>query len=488
LLLFGTLANGQVSIPPSDPGIRYTGRWNFDNPREPWVGWQGSSILVNFKGKGLSVELGGEKTEQFRIILDGVPGEERLFVSPERASYVLAENLDDGIHRLEIFKETFKGRSFFHGLKVEGLGLVPLQERPDLRIVYFGDSNMNGSSSYSEKNKGDMGTYYAFPAMATRMLGAEMNNQSVGGAKLHGTGDNCVGSFIFSTDFSTQDPDYRSGFDPHIIVVNAGANDIWESSKVQIKQKFKNVVSDLRAVYGTGPHIILMNGYGWDPLEPAIYNYEVRDELDDPRLSVCLFPWLWEQWHGSQWDHSGQAHILVDHIAGLNPEWSQVQPCEIIDGFGKNGGLSNGSFEHGAPYGGFGWRYFEDGVERIFDASEADDGSWYIHLEEGEEVHQPLDATGDFQPGATEGGERYFISARIRGASPGAQAQIAVDFQGQKIWTRGDPQITTFEPGREWASYTASCTAPKGMWTMFTTLRSAGGVVEFDDVSISRMD
>ena len=56
---------------------------------------------------------------------------------------------------MELFKETFNGKTLFYGLEVEGVGLLPLPERPALRIAFFGDSNMDGSSNYSEKNNGD---------------------------------------------------------------------------------------------------------------------------------------------------------------------------------------------------------------------------------------------------------------------------------------------------------------------------------------------
>ena len=475
-----------VHIPPTNPDIRYTGRWNFDNPSVPWVAWQGSSIMVKFKGTGISIEMGGTVTDQYRVIIDGKPEKSRRYFSSNRNTYALAKDLADDVHTMEIMKETFKGKTLFYGLEVTGDGLLPLPPRPPLRIEFFGDSNMDGSSNYSEKNSGDMGTYYAFPAMVTRMLGAEMHNQSVGGAKLYNGGDNCVGSFIFSEDYYNQDPDYRSGFDPHIIVVNAGANDVG-SGKSVIKRRYKNVVADLRTVYGPDPKIILFNSYGWDVNEPANYSHEVVTELGDPNLSVCLFPWLWEQWHGCQWDHSGEAYVLLDHITKLNPEWKQVNPGDIVDGFGRNGDFANGSFEHAAPFGGFGWRYRKDGVERVYDPEGAADGDYYIRLDAGEKVHQPTDATGDFLPGATVGGETYFVSAKIRG-SAGAKAQIIFDFQGQQIWTRGKEYPTTFDLSTEWQTYRTSIVAPAGKWTVFTTLKSLSGTVEFDDVRMSMSD
>ena len=487
LLLFGTITSGAIKISPDNPDIRYTGRWNFDNPSVPWVSWQGSSIIVKFKGTGINIEMAGVRSEQYRVIIDGTPENNRRYFSSSRNSYELASGLIDGIHTMEIMKETFNDKSFFYGLNVTGDGILPPPARPALRIEFFGDSNMDGSSNYSEKNSGDMGTYYAFPAMITRMLGAEMNDQSVGGAQIYGTGDNCVDSFIFSQDYYNQDPSYRSGFDPHIIVVNAGANDIGNGKSV-IKNRYKKLVSDLRAAYGDSPQIILMNAYGWDVNEPANYTQEVVDELGDPNLSVCLFPWLWEQWHGCQWDQSGEAYVLLDHMTRLNPEWKQVNPGDIIDGFGRNWDFANGSFEYSAPFGGFGWRYRKDGVERIHDASQAADGEYYIRLEAGEKVHQPTDATGDFIPGATKGGETYYITAKIRGASDGAQAQILTDFQGQQIWTRGNPQSTTFNLTTEWKTYTASSIAPPGIWTVFNTLKALSGTVEFDAVRMNNIE
>ena len=104
-------------ISPVDPNIRYNGRWNFDDPSVPWVLWQGSSILVKFEGTGLSMDIGLSNAEQYRVIIDGVPETSRRKISAGRDTYVLAENLQEGIHTIEFFKETFYGKSHFHGLE-----------------------------------------------------------------------------------------------------------------------------------------------------------------------------------------------------------------------------------------------------------------------------------------------------------------------------------------------------------------------------------
>jgi hypothetical protein len=470
-------------ISPSDPYIQYHGRWNFSTPMVPWVHWQGSSILVSFDGTGISLDIEAEtSTEQYRIVLDGTAQPNRLYVTG-RQTKVLASGLDPGTHTLEILKETWVGdKSFFHGLEVTGNGLVAPPPRSALRIEFFGDSNTDGSSNYSENNSGDMGTYYAFPAMVTRMLGAEMNLQAVGGAKLDENGDNDVRSHIFSEDYYSQDNAYRSGFNPHIIVVNAGANDLG-ASKDTIKNRYKAVIDDLRTVYGNDPHIVLFNAYGWDVDEPAGYFQEVVDEVGG-NLSACLYPWIWEKWHGCQWDHSGEAHQLMDHLAKVNPAWVQVAPNDIIDGFGRNFDVANGGFEHQAPFGGFGWRYKDDGVRRINDPKGAAEGRYYIRLGPGRRVHQPIDATGDTLPGGTTNNQEYFVSAMIRGTA-GAVAQINADFEGHKLYNRGNGIIRSFAVSTEWQRYTTTFTAPNGSWKTFLILKSGKGKVEFDNVHMS---
>ena len=63
LLLLGVTASGTVKILPTDPDIRYTGRWNFDDPSVPWVYWQGSCIIVNFEGTGIAIDIDAGSSE-----------------------------------------------------------------------------------------------------------------------------------------------------------------------------------------------------------------------------------------------------------------------------------------------------------------------------------------------------------------------------------------------------------------------------------------
>lgn len=484
-MLLPTAADAQNVISPDNPNIQYSGRWNFDNPTQPWVAWQGSTITVKFDGTYLDADFTpGGGTEQYRVIVDGVPAADRIFIDSGRATHRLVDGLASGTHTLTLMRETFyDGNMVLYGLETDGALLAP-DPKPDLKIAFFGDSNMDGTSNYSERDSGDSGTYYGYPAMLSRMLDAEMYLQAVGGATLGGNGDNTVTSFIYSEDWYSQDTNYRDGYNPDIIVVNAGANDVGRPVRT-IKNRYRDVISELRNVYGSNPHIVLMNAYGWDPDEPANYSADIVAEIGG-NLSYLHFPWLWEQFHGSQWEHAGQVQMLADHLASINPAWAAVNPSDIVDGFGRNGDVANGSFEHKAPFGSFGWRYFDNGLERINDAAQAADGSWYVRLSQGEEIHQANDATGDFLPGATEGGETYTITAKIRAASGSASVRFSTHFQGQEIYTHDDDPSTFQESvqsvGGTWQDYSHTATADAGAWAVYQYIIAESGTIEVDDV------
>jgi lysophospholipase L1-like esterase len=351
--------DGPVVINADNSALRYTGRWNFDNVAEPWVGWQGSTVSVAFRGSGLSATVEfGDEGETLRVVVDGVPEEPARFVPGGKQTIVLAAELDSAReHIVTLMKEEYAtSKLIFHGFELADGEVVDLPPRPTRRIAFFGDSNMEGYSLYNEKNEGGNGTWFAYPATVARMLGAEMTLQAVGSATLDGPSANDVVSFVRSEAYDREDPDYRDGFEPQVIVVNAGANDISrvapEDRKETVKQHYRNAIAALRDAYGDAPHIVLWNAYGWDPDEPALYNQEIVDEIGG-NLSRADFAWCWEQWHGDMVDHSGQAARLANHIVSLDLGFALQRGLDVVAGYGNGYGVANGSFE-GAARDGYG--------------------------------------------------------------------------------------------------------------------------------------
>ena len=469
--------------------IVYEGRWRTTTSGETSAVWAGTSVQLTFDGTNVAVTLtAGDKSDQFRVIVDqqarGI-----VRTKPGTNSYLLASDLTPGVHHIKLFKETFYGSEVvFHGFTLMNGKVRQTRHRYSGRIEFFGDSNMSGASLYSEKDGGDTGTYFAYPSMVSRMLNAQPSIQARGGATLGGEGPNTVLSFIFSDNWFDSDPSYRSGFVPDVVVINAGANDIYRVDKsrqeAEVKARFKAVIKALRDVHGDAPHIILFNAYGWDENEPANYSAEVVDEIGG-NLSVCHFPWMWEKWHGSMVEHAGQARVLARCIAALNLGIDIVNQADVFNGFGESGDMANGSFEAKAAAGfnAFGWRYHDDGVTRIRDPDSAFHGEYYIRLDAGELVHQGTDATGDLLPGLAKGTEQFQLELMMRGAS-NSIALIGADFEAQPMYNRQHQKLTEFRVSPEWQEYEVLIEPPAGSWKSFIILKAGRGTIDIDRVRL----
>jgi len=272
-------------------------------------------------------------------------------------------------------------------------------------------------------------------------------------------------------------------------VINAGANDVTleerKPRKAKVKNRYKRIIASLRKLHGSKTHIVLMNGYGWHPDETSAYTRELVKEVGG-NLSALLFPWIWERWHGSMIEHSGQAHLLAEHIESLDLGFTVVREADIFDGFGRNFDVANGSFESKAKAGfdAFGWRYFDEGVQRIYDPAGAADGLFYIRLGAGQSVHQGTDASGDFEPGGISKPQNFRVKAMIRSVGEVGGAKIIADFEAQDLWQRKNPKSKTFGVNNQWQEFTAEFTAPPGTWKTYITLTSIEGEMEFDNVRV----
>jgi hypothetical protein len=230
-----------------------------------------------------------------------------------------------------------------------------------------------------------------------------------------------------------------------------------------------------------------MNGYGWSRKEPANYTDEVVEEMRDARLSRVVFPWLFNEWHGCEYDHAGMAQTLVNHLASVNPKWRQLRPADVMDGFGRDGNVANGSFETVAPFGGYGWRYYTDGARRVHDSRTSPDGEWFLRLPEGKQVHQPT-------PAAKE--TTYVVRVKMRGQRAGDRARIRTEFRDQQ-WRHEIPNSSKafeFALDTTWNDYNLTAESPSGddsldasyePWQIIIRLEALRGTVDFDHVRLS---
>jgi hypothetical protein len=268
---------------------------------------------------------------------------------------------------------------------------------------------------------------------------------------------------------------------PQAVIINIGANDVGRPKR-KIKKDYHALLDDMRAAYPDA-HIVLYNGWGWDYDEPANYTHEVIAERGEgSNMSSDIFPWLFEQWHGCEYDHSGMAHQLAWHLFTKLDGWDPAEP-DVMNGYGQNGDVANGGFEAVAPFGGYGWRYHTDtGVSRVYDPGGAHDGDYYLRLTDGAASHQP-------NPALDNG--TFTVTAWMRGANDGDRVHMTIDFRGQHIWTDPLESITvTKDLTTDWEQYEITATAPANrvdpvFQTRLTFQEASGSSVDIDDVFMS---
>ena len=386
-------------------------------------------------------------------------------------------------------KETYahRGKLRLHGVDAKGGKMLPVEDNePRLRIQFYGDSNLAGHSLEHERNNGApefAGCHFTFAGIASRMLGAEYQNISVGGATILGQ-QNSVLAFMGKNDYYEDEPSWDfSCFAADIVVLNVGANDINRRDKTEIKRNYLTLLRELRSVHRDA-HIVVMNGCGWDRKETANYTQEVIDEFADPNTSRVVFPWLFNEWHGCEYDHAGMAKTLVNHLKSINAEWSPIRELDVMDGFGRGGNVANGSFEHVAPFGGFGWRYAQDGAQRVHAPDDSAEGDWYLRLARGAQVHQPNPA------GASN---NYTFTLKLRSPNSG-NAKLRIEFRDQQYRNelKKLAQELVVQPGSTWQEFRIGAQTPassgdhsRDPWQVILRVEAAKGTVECDDVQLS---
>lgn len=469
-------------IPADDENILYTGRWDDSNPIEPWAYAKGTSVIAIFSGTSLSASISATTTDYLRIIIDGdAENSQKIPIAFGTTSYPLANNLSAGSHKVEIVKETDAGRWTFLGFELDDeAALDSAPARPARKFVFYGDSNLAGYSLEHEQNQADRslrGTYYGYAGITSRMFGAEYSNISRSGAtirSLHASFDRIDWNSRGTTwDFSK--------FQPDAVIINIGANDVGRPV-AKMKKDYHALLDDMRAVYPDA-HIVLYNAWGWDYDEPANFIHEVIEERGEGNMSWAVFPWLFEQWHGCEYDHSGMAHVLAEHLKLPSVlGWAPVT-ADVMNGYGVDGDVANGGLEEEAPFGGYGWRYSTDaGVERRSDGT-AHGGDYYLRLSSGAASHQPNPALP---------GETFTVTAWVRPKTSGDTIEVTIDFRDQEMWTaplQSDMESFTLE-GTDWTLLEMAATAPSDtanpvFHTRLTFQAGSGSTVDIDDVFMS---
>jgi lysophospholipase L1-like esterase len=229
---------------PTDPNIRFTGRWDTSDPAAYTPYWAGAYFTLGFTGT--SVTLHQRDTIDLWASIDG--GEEVFFDEVSGDINLTPEPLADGEHTLrvnyQVVAGSYTGDAVFQGLSLdEGATTFAPPERESL-IEFVGDSITVGTTTSAN-------ALTAYPWLVGEELGTDHTAIAQGGSCL--VANDCVGLETQFTKLNPNapDPDWDfSTYQADAVVINLGTNDVGHDvSGEQFQEAYTNLLHTVREVY-----------------------------------------------------------------------------------------------------------------------------------------------------------------------------------------------------------------------------------------------
>lgn len=240
----------QLQVSFDHAKVYYEGRVKKDTSlKATEMYWPGTSVSLKFKGTEVSAILEDLKGENyFTVVLDGKQISV-LALSQGKKEYVLAENLTDTVHQIELHKRNdwIHGKTLFYAYQYKGDTLFDITKKETF-IEFYGDSITvgygNEDTTGKDRSTGDVtNNYLAYGALTARALNAEYSCIAHSGIGIMVSWDDLIMPEEFdrwnpedandSWDFSKKQAD--------IVVVNLFQNDSWlvkRNNHPQFKRRF----------------------------------------------------------------------------------------------------------------------------------------------------------------------------------------------------------------------------------------------------------
>ncbi len=359
-------------IYPDDAGLRYSGRIDFENVKEPTFIYPYSSVATVFSGTKLDVVVRNHRAyydNRLGYVIDGVQGSVLLPYDEAVTRIHLVRNLEDGEHTVFFFKRQDGCHYFdFLGFVLSETGTVRAPKCGEIeetdyracglsgeahrRIEVYGDSVSAGEVSEAldyagkadpEHNGEFSNAYWSYAAYTARRLKAELHDIAQGGiALLPGTGyfgpefgylgmNECYDKLRYYPGLGGVNTWDFSQYTPHVVILAVGQNDNYPedymladygSAKAEYwRAKYRVWLEDLRQRYPQALLIttttILEHNAEWDR---AID--EVTRGMQDEKIVHFLY-----QKNGC----GTPGHIRKPEAAGMAEELGA-----FIESFGEN--------------------------------------------------------------------------------------------------------------------------------------------------------
>lgn len=326
----------------NDTQIEYQGRIHLNLEKKATeLYWPGTSLKINFKGTKAAITLEDERGENyFNLFIDG---KFKRFIKLEKGkkTYLLAENLSETKHTLEITKrnEWVAGKTLFYKFEIEG---EPLKKdtKSNLSIEFYGDSITvgHGNEDYSGKDESNglvTNNYQSYAAITARNLNADYTCIARGG----------IGILVSWHEIIMQEMYYRknpadknSVWDftkkqPEIVVVNLLQNDSWlinlpkhkefkrrfgaqKPTAKEIETSYTDFLKTIRKHYLKANIICVLGNMDITKENSPWPNYvnNALQKLNDAKIFTCIVPFKNTTGHPKVAEHRIIAEQLTTFI------------------------------------------------------------------------------------------------------------------------------------------------------------------------------
>lgn len=231
---------------PTDPNLRYFGRWDTSSPTFPTSLWTGAYVRAGFTGT--TVRLRQRGTIDLWASIDGGP--DVAYGKVSGTVNLTPTRLAAGRHTLRVSYRavagSYHGDAGFGGLLLDAGATTFVPPVGARAIEFIGDSITVGQLASKI-------SLTAYPWLAAEALGAEHTQIAQGGACLVATADGCVGleQAFLRTGSTGNSPAWDfSRHQPDTVVINLGTNDVGHKvSTVEFRAHYEAFLRTVRQQY-----------------------------------------------------------------------------------------------------------------------------------------------------------------------------------------------------------------------------------------------
>ncbi|ARV16520.1 SGNH/GDSL hydrolase family protein [Polaribacter sp. SA4-12] len=347
IILFISCKTSQIVLKPvivnyNNKNIAYEGRIGSNNKKKASeIYWSGSSIKINFKGSSAKITLEDQNgNNYFNIFIDGVFSK-NLKLEKGLNTYVLAKELSNQNHSIEITKRnewTF-GKTLFYNFEIYGKILNKDPEK-SIFIEFYGDSITagHGNEDYSgdDKPEGNVtNNYNTYAALTARNIDAEYSCIARGGIGIMVSWFNMIMPEMYDR-LDPNNPSSKWNFnqkEPDIVVINLLQNDSWivnypkhkefirrfgktKPNEGKIKSDYANFIKTIRGKYKNADIVCVLGNMDITNEKSPWPNYvkEAVKSLNDNKIYTCFVPDKNSPGHPKVEDHKVIANKLTKLI------------------------------------------------------------------------------------------------------------------------------------------------------------------------------